>query len=147
MLSTPILVFYLLGYRYDFKQQKIIQPGAIVLNIQPDLTPNILLNQKVFRAKKLSNLFQNSYAIRNLIAGPYSVSIINNDFEPYNKDIIIESLRIASLTDVVLLPKLSRIETAISEEYNILDFVLSPNKNLIAYLAANKDKETCVLYL
>jgi hypothetical protein len=109
-----------LGYRYDFKNKKIVQTGGIYLKTQPKKS-KVFLNGKFVN---FTDFLRGSFFIKNLVPGSYSLEIQNEGYKSWSKNILVEEKIVSEVKEIILLP--NEIPRAILDE-NTTDFYLSPS--------------------
>ncbi|MEK7663952.1 MAG: PEGA domain-containing protein [Patescibacteria group bacterium] len=101
LVVTPYLVLYSLGYRIDFKNQKIVATGGIYVRVQPS-TANITIDNKINDA---TGVFSNSIFVQNLLPGEHSVSIKKDGYHDYQKNLLVKEKAVTKLENVILFGK------------------------------------------
>mgnify|MGYP001608658254 CR=1 FL=1 len=81
LIVAPATVFYSLGWRIDWKTQKITRPGLFYFKIWPK-GGKVYINGQL---KKKTDLFFGSALIENLMQKKYDVEITKEGFQPWNK--------------------------------------------------------------
>lgn len=113
VITTPLVILYGEGYRFDFENKRIIETGGIFIKTFPG-EANILINDK--KEKTTSN-FLKSVLIQNLVPKTYNIKINKIGFLPWEKNIEVTEKKVSEI-DINLF-KNSYDKTVLNE--NILD--------------------------
>ncbi len=92
LLLTPIILFYTVGYRYDWKNGLLKETGAISIEVSPATTTIYINNQKINDQSpvRLSTVSPNRYTVRLALPGYYDWTkeiSVRNQQTVYLKDI------------------------------------------------------------
>jgi len=132
LITAPSVVFYSQGYRFDFKNMKIVQTGGLFLKISP---PGVILDidQKL---RKKTNFFFDSAFINGLIPKGYQITIQKTDYHIWNKALEIEEKQVTEAKNIILFPKNPKFNLV---EKNINSFFPAPdNKKIIFKIQEQK---------
>src|SRR3989344_1683409 len=77
ILATPVIVFYALGYQYNFKENKIVRTGTLVVHTSPT-------KAKVFLNNKLAS-DKTPAVLRFLSPGDYIIRITKPEYQDWTK--------------------------------------------------------------
>jgi hypothetical protein len=129
LIISPIIILYTSGYRYDFKNGFLKETGSINVDVLPD-TAEVYLNN----AKLKSGI---PVRLNDLAPGKYIVTIKNNGYFDWQKNIEIKNKETVYVKDVVLLKKNEPTlihdgviqETTISSDGQFLIYSVIQNKN------------------
>ena len=126
LISAPSVIFYSLGYRFDFENIKIVQTGGLFLKISP---PGVIVDIDQELHKK-TNFFFDSAFINGLIPKDYQVTIQKTDYHPWSKVLKIEEKQVTEAKNIVLFPK--------NPEFNLVnkdinDFFPAPDGKKIIF--------------
>lgn len=124
ILITPIIVFYSLGWRIDWRNKKIIQPGILYLRVWPK-SARIYLNGKL---EKKTDFFFGSALIENLLPKKYNIEIKKEGFQIWKKTLEIEKRLATEAKNIVLVPENLNLITL---SKNIEKFFLSSDEKKI----------------
>ncbi len=135
LLAAPGSVFYLLGYRIDFKTKRVTQTGAFYFKVWPKgaqiyLTPldNNQKGQGKTLIKKTDFFFGASY-VENLLPRKYEAEIKKEGFHPWKKILEIKEKQVLDAKNIVLIPENPQLNILTK---NAQGFFLSPDeKNII----------------
>lgn len=125
LITAPSVVFYSQGYRFDFKNMRIVQTGGLFLKISP---PGVTLDidQKL---RKKTNFFFDSAFINGLIPKDCQITIQKTDYHIWNKILGIKEKQVTEAKNIVLFPKNPKFNLI---DKNINNFFLAPdNKKII----------------
>jgi len=101
ILSSLFFVFYSQGYRFDFKNKRVVQTGGLFLKITPS-GAEIYLNGKYL---KKTNFLFNSLFLNNLIPQKYTIQIKKDGYHSWEKTLPIEELKVTEAKYIILFPK------------------------------------------
>ncbi len=138
-ITTTLVVFYALGYRFSFERGIFIYAGSITVKSNPR-NINIALNGNPVPSKKV-NYLNNSYHIDGIKPGEYSLEVSASGFQSWSKKINIHSGISTEFWNVLL----TRVEYPKTDLFVSSDkrFFLSPKNNYIAYIRS-RDNESSV---
>lgn len=133
ILSGPIITFYSFGWRFDFKNFKILPSGALYLKTNRSGV-KVYLNNKF--KKESNNLpFFNSIFIKNLAPKYYNIKVKKNGYLTWEKKLKINPELVTEAENIFLLPE--KIPSKIVSE-NILknsNFIFSKNQKNFYWLS------------
>lgn len=134
ILVAPLTVFYSLGWKIDWENKKIIQPGVFYFRVWPKNT-QIYLNGKL---KKKTDFFFGSALIENLIPKKYDVEIKKEGFHNWRKTLEIKERGVTEAKNIILIPE---NQDFIIISKNIKNFYFSPDekKIILQELTTNQD--------
>lgn len=111
IILVPIIIFYALGYTFDFEKRTISATGGIYLKSLPS-GANIYLNDKpVGKTAKF---------IRRLTPKIYNIILTREDYYPWEKNLTVEPELVSKAGNVLLVPsnpQISLVATA-SADYS-----------------------------
>ncbi|MCD6270990.1 PEGA domain-containing protein [bacterium] len=146
ILSSSFFVFYSQGYRFDFKNKKIVQTGGLFLKIIPSGV-KIYLNGKYL---KKTNFLFNSLFLNNLIPNEYTIQVQKEGYHSWEKTLPIEELKVTEAKYIMLFPKkidfqniegnIQQIFPSPSNEYFILQKKINNTWQLVL-LSSSLQKE------
>jgi hypothetical protein len=123
LISAPLVILYTAGYRYNFKQHKILKTGAIMVTTDPK-NANIFLNGHLRKEKTPARLL-------NLTPGQYTLRLEKKNYHPWQKNLKVES------EQVTLIPNIILFKDALPRniiEGEIYDFVFDSQNKILLYL-------------
>lgn len=101
LLAAPLIVFYSLGWRFDWKTKKIIQPGIFYFKVWPK-NVQVYLNGNL---EEKTDFFFGSVLIENLLAEKYEVEIKKEGFHSWKKTLEIKKRQVTEAKNIVLIPE------------------------------------------
>jgi len=133
-IAAPQIIFYSLGYKFDFKKVKIVQTGGIHLKVVPRGV-SVFLNGN-FRKK--TGTFFDSVLIKNLMPKKYQVSVKKENYHTWEKTLTVKEGQVASANHITLFKqnpvfKAQPLADIIKDNEKIseLTFIFNPNRTLI----------------
>ena len=123
---SPIIVFYVQGYRFDFQQMFFFRTGGIYLQTTPKKA-QIFLNNK-----SLKN--DTPLLINGLLPKNFHIKITKENFYPWEKYIKIESGLVSEAKNIILAPDKIQENLLFSPATKIYP---SPSKNYGLIIAEN----------
>lgn len=100
-----VVLFYSFGYKYDIRNKKTIQTGAILIKTNPK-NVNLYINDELFKNTKIiSNPFDDFIRIEGLLPSIYNIKIKKDNYFPWEKNLNVESGHITEIKNIVLLKK------------------------------------------
>ncbi|MCX6759892.1 MAG: hypothetical protein NTW46_00930, partial [Candidatus Nealsonbacteria bacterium] len=134
LITAPLIIFYSLGWRMDFKTFRISQPGIFYFKAFPN-SVQIFVNGKL---KKKTDFLFGSVMIENLIPSEYDVELIKDGFFAWKKKLQINKGEATEAKNIILFPKNPQIKMISG---NIDEIFISPNgKSMITKETDQKTK-------
>ena len=141
LVIAPILIFYSMGYRFDFKKMEVTETGGIYVRTFPaaeEITIDSRINVK-------PGLFANSIFVQSLLPNNHSVSVKKAGYYDYYKTIPVVKEQVTKLENILLIKKniqFSLLNTnpeikAVQSPFNALEKFVIKNNNL--YYSNNLD--------
>lgn len=121
-VSAPMLIFYSMGYRYNFKKNKIESVGALYINASPK-NSTIFINQKETDTSIPAKMV-------NLSPQDYTITIKKDGYYSWTKTLSVHDKK-TTFAQNIFLYKQSQPELQVESSINI--FKPSPNKNKILF--------------
>lgn len=90
LVSSPLVILYAFGYRYDFTQKTLTQTGIIYLtpNIQDNL--KILINDKEEPNNiSIKGIFKKEFILFNLVPKTYNIKIKKDNYHQWEKNLVV----------------------------------------------------------
>ncbi|MDP2820835.1 MAG: hypothetical protein Q8O39_01345 [bacterium] len=137
-IFAPIVIFYSLGYRFDFQNKKLVQTGGIYVKTQPKKA-KVFLNEEFVN---FTDFLGGSFFIKNLLPGNYSLEIQNDGYGSWSKNLLVEEKMVTEVKEVILLP--NEIPSLILDQ-KVIDFYSSPS--LKKMLVLKNDEKGANFYL
>ncbi len=133
VLSFSVL-FFALGYRYDFVQNKFLKTGSLELKI--NVSADVYINEGLAGS---TSFLGNSFSRGQLLPHTYDVRIQNDKYQSWHKLVKIEGGFLTSFPRIVLLPQdLGEVNVASSSIRNISIERFEPDSGLA--IIGNKQK-------
>jgi len=136
LIFGPILVFYSLGYRFDFEKRKVTKTGGVFIKAIPKEV-EVSIDGKI---KKRTDSFFGSLLIDNLLPKKYKVRVTKEGYFPWEKELEVEEEKVTEVKNLILFPENLNFYQILSD---IDQFWILPNgKELIL---KEKNEEQWVL--
>ena len=97
-IIAPLLVFYSMGYRFDFKKIKITETGGIYVRTFP-AADQIIIDGGI---KEKPGIFSNSIFVQSLLPDMHSVLVEKNGYYEYSKVIPVIEEQVTKLENILL---------------------------------------------
>ena len=133
-ITSFLVVFYSLGWRFDWEKREITQPGIFYFKVFPK-------NAKIYidnKFKKKTDFFFGSALIEDLLPKKYDVKIEKQGFYSWEKNLEIKERQVTDAKNIILIPKnikFSNISNNIENIYSspdgkkiILEEIIKDNK-------------------
>ncbi len=101
LIITPIIIFYSLGYRFDFETKKIVATGGIYIKASP-LGTDVIVDSS---ADKKTGIFSTYVFVQNLLPKKHSVLIKKDGYFDYVKTLDVKENEVTKLENVTLFKK------------------------------------------
>lgn len=126
-----VMIMYAQGYRWDFKNNKLLLSGAIYVEpISPDKT-NISINNKPADS-------QSAALVKNLVPlRKYQVKVTKADYQTWEKEFEVEPGFVVQAENVVLFPAELKTQIILPDK-TVTDFTISPDEKLLATRSGDK---------
>jgi hypothetical protein len=130
VISAPLIIFYTLGYRYNFEKNKIQKTGIFVFNSKPEKS-SVFLNGNIREEKTPARII-------NLLPVDYLVKIEKDGYYSWQKNLTIQAGLTTFAENIFLFEK--------NQPQKILDgkiyfFSISPDYKNAIYIEENKNQE------
>ncbi|MBZ9578393.1 hypothetical protein KJA14_00930 [Patescibacteria group bacterium] len=132
---APLVVFYSMGYRFDFDSKKIVQTGGFYFKVWPK-SVRIYLDGEL---KKTTDFFFGSAFIENLLPRKYEIQIQKEGHHLWKKTLEIKEKQVTEAKNIILIPKNPSF-TILGKE--VEDFFFSPDREKIVL----KEEEALKLF-
>lgn len=130
LIITPLLNFYLAGYRLT-RGFKITKTGGMYI-YSPENGVKIYINNEL---KKETGFIQNGYFIQNMKPGKYSIIVAKDGFWPWKKDLNVKE-EIVSETRSFLVKKEPEGKTIVRGLFS--EIYASPDNKILTLIEKNK---------
>jgi len=142
LIITPGIIFYSLGYRFDFENKKITQTGGFYFKVFPKRVTIYInpLSQKGGKKQKPitknTDFFFGTAYIENLLPKKYEVEIKKEGYHRWKKILEIKEKEVTDAKNIILVPKNPSL---LPIQKSISDFFVSPEKEKMILKQNNKD--------
>lgn len=143
LVTTPVIVLFLMGYRYSIARGVFVYTGSISIQANPTQNLDIKVDGKPVSAE--SNRLNSSYHIEGIVPGKHSVSVSAPGFTTWSKEVTVKS-GIATEFWNILLARTNYPQTTLASFENGRAFFPLPEKNRVAIVSENA-RETTVTIL
>jgi hypothetical protein len=136
---APMLVYYSMGYRYDFEKMKITKTGGIYVRTFPTS------DEVVFDSKTVQkpDFLANDVFAQSLLPGEHNVLIKKENYHDYYKNIIVGEGLVTKLEEITLFKKdiiYSPADEKIKSPFDVKEKYIIKNNNL--YYSDSKENES-----
>ncbi|MCX6730099.1 MAG: PEGA domain-containing protein [Candidatus Portnoybacteria bacterium] len=128
IVVVPMIIFYALGYNFDFEKKTIVATGGIYLKSDPSRA-EIYINDKL---KTTTNKL-----IKRLSPKIYNVKITKENFHPWEKNLIVQPNLVTKANNIILLPVNPKISLVATESQEYISFVAEKKPELYYVLKNN----------
>lgn len=101
IMVTPMIIFYSLGYRFDFENKKVVATGGIYVKANP-LGTDIIIDTNT---NKKTGIFSTYVFVQNLLPKQHSVLIKKEGYFDYQKTLDVKENEVTKLEHVTLFKK------------------------------------------
>ena len=131
---SPVLVFYSMGYRFDFEKMIITATGGIYVRSFP-APEQVVIDSKITQKP---GLFSNWVFVQSLIPNEHAVLVQKTDHYDYFKTILVEEKEVTKLENIILFKKDILFEPAdpTQSPFNVKK-ITSPIKKSVAFAEQN----------
>lgn len=120
LITTPLVLFYSLGYGFDWQNKKLVLTGGFYLKSNPS-GANIYINDKA--NNKTPRL------VSRLLPRTYNIKILKDGFHSWEKQLAIESRIVTEARNIFLVPNnpaINLAEANLSLDFSINSYFLIP---------------------
>lgn len=145
LVSSPLVILYAFGYRYDFTQKKITQTGIIYLtpNIQDNI--KILINNKEeLKNITIKGIFKKEFVLFDLVPKTYNIKIEKDNYHSWEKNLVVLP-GLITYAQPLLLPSNPKT-SLIFGDANVLSWTISDTFKKIFYLKNDAEKISANTY-
>lgn len=128
-IIAPILVFYAIGYRYDFKTKAFRKIGMIIVESIPQ-NANVFLDNQYKSNKTPTRL-------KNLFPGEYTIKVTKEGYSTWEKKLFVESKMVTWASNIRLFYQDPQISTLI--EMPVVNFAISPDYEKLAFVQIDQN--------
>jgi len=137
-VSTPILVMYTIGYRYDWQTNRILETGVISIDAEPR-DANVFLSN-VHITKRLP------FRLTNRAPGTYNLRIEKTGYKTWSKNIDVSSKQTTYIKNISLLKDALPVPVFSNNERDIKEIKSSPDGSYIIIISAKDNIEIIELF-
>lgn len=101
IMAAPLTIFYSLGWRINWEEGKVAQPGVFYFKVLPR-SAQVFLNGKL---KKKTDFFFGSALIENLSQKQYAVEIKKDGYKLWGKKLDIKNGQVTEAKNIILIPE------------------------------------------
>ena len=135
IIMVPVIIFYALGYTFDFEKKTIVATGGIYLKSDP-AKAEIYINDKL---KGIT-----TQLIKRLNPKIYEIKVIKENFHIWQKDLTVQP-NLVTKANIILLPTNPKISLVATESQEYILFT-TPQPEELYFLSKNnlyhaKDKK------
>ena len=133
-IAASTMVLYANGWRFSFSEKKLVQTGAIFLNMNVR-EAKIFINNEL---QKTTSPISSSVLINNILPGIKKIRIEKDGFLFWEKEMRVEPQQTNRFLNILLLPKEIKTNYLLfSEQFGgITDFFASPDGNIICSICS-----------
>jgi len=130
LVASPLLLFYISGYRFDFYKKTIKVTGSLFITTKPT-DADVFINNQMLKNKtplRLNHLTPNFYSVR----------IEKENFQPYQKNLEVKTKETTMLENIILWPTSPEQNELLTG--NINNFSIDPQERFILFQDDNTIK-------
>lgn len=142
-VTTPIIILFLMGYRYSFERGVFVYTGSVSIEANP--TQNLVIHIDGAPVSSQTNRINNSYHVEGVAPGKHILSLSAPGFSTWSKEITVRSGISTEFWNVLLArEQYGQVLTPFPE--GSLAFFPSPGGDFLAVLS-EKNGETLITLL
>lgn len=122
ILLAPTIVFYSMGYSFDWQEKRIVLTGALYLKSTPK-------KAKVYINEKLKE--ETPAYIKRLSPKYYQIRVVKEGYQGWKKNLKIESQLVTEAKNILLIPNNPEIEIIndkIADDFSLNQYISQENK-------------------
>ncbi len=124
-----VVILYAQGYKYSFSGLRFFRTGAIYVKANEDA--KVYMDDKFLNS---TSFFSNSYTVKGLLPGQYTIRIQKDNFSSWQKNITVEEGLVSEFSKAMLLPKSGEAKDNFVLEIKTL--LTPPKKSLLPSMPA-----------
>lgn len=145
LASSPLVILYAFGFRYDFTQKKLIQTGIIYLTPSVQDNIKILIDGKEELNKvSIQGIFKKDFVLYNLMPKTYNIKISRENYHSWEKNLVVLP-GLITYAQPLLLPSDPKTNLLLSDS-NIVLWSISDKFKKIFYLKSENEKISANIY-
>ena len=121
-IIAPLLLFYSMGWRYNFETKQLEKVGVITIQTEPR-SASVVFNDKLLNKKT-------PLTIKNLLSDEYNLSIYKDGYYQWSKDVKVNQSETTPVPLIYLLKAQSSLKPIIQQPLKII--TQSPDRKKIA---------------
>ncbi len=125
MFLLPAILLFTFGYKVDWNNLRILKTGLIWINSSPE-------GADVYVSGRFTNK-KTPATVDELLPGNYTVSLVHENYYPWQADVSVYQGRVVSISNIMLFPRIPQFEKLNFEEAGNF-FVFNHENNLLYYI-------------
>lgn len=125
LFLLPGILLFTFGFKIDWENFRVLKTGLIWINSLPE-GASVYLNGKFLDKKTPAT-------IDELLPGRYAIGLLLPGYYSWQSDVDVYSGKVASITNIILFPRLPQFEKLSFEETNKF-FIFNHDKNFLYYV-------------
>lgn len=117
IILVPSIIFYALGYTFDFGKKEIVSTGGIYLKSFPDNAEIYINNNPEGKTNKF---------VKRLIPRTYEIKITKDNYHPWQKELKVKPELVTKAEDILLIPFNPKIFLLTTESEEYISFFREP---------------------
>lgn len=131
-ITTPVVLFYAQGYKYDFEQKKFVETGAFYIKSYPKKAKVFVNNTLLGKSTPV--------LIKGLLPHRYSIRVEHEQFTSWNKNLEVYPGLVTKAESILLFP--TEPKTNLLHEQTIESFYVSPDKERVLFIGLETQPNT-----
>lgn len=145
LILAPLIILYTFGFRYDFKEKKIVQTGIIYLTPAPQDNVKILVNGAEAKNNlSVKGFLKKDYVLYNLLPQTYEIKLQKDGYWDWKKNLSVLP-GIITYAWPLLLTR-NPVINPVFESESVGNWDFSPDYKKIAYLKGKGTDATIAVY-
>jgi hypothetical protein len=124
----PTILLFTFGYKIDWNTLRILKTGLIWVSSSPE-GANVYLNGKFLDKRTPAT-------IEELMPGTYTVSLLLEDYYPWQSDVEVQQGRVVSISKAMLFPRIAQFDK-LNFEGSEKFFIFNQDKDFLYYIVKN----------
>lgn len=139
LLAIPATIFYCQGYRFDFKNKKLVKTGGLSFQTRPT-NCEVYLDEEII---KKTDLLFGSVFVKNLLPKRYAVRISKEGFSSWEKILEVKEAFVTEAKNIVLFPEKFNFSVILSD---VEDYFLSPDGKKIILKKSDEESWNLAIF-
>ena len=136
LIVSPLLIFYALGFRYNFSKTRIEKTGVLFIKSYPR-DASIFLNDELYKR-------QTPTQINRILANDYKTRVEKEGYFPWTKTLTVYPQTTTFVEDVTLFKNQLDLEPLLNGNFS--DLLVSPNLSKLVLLKDDNNLSSIILY-